>query len=550
MFYRDICKILGYYLIAFSLAFLVPFSLAYYYEFIAEESVHPQPHSTFYFLESFIICLILGLFLFRLGGKAKGRLFRKEGLAIVVIIWLLTPALASLPFILSGVLTNPFQAYFEAVSGLTGTGVSALQAKHYDPLTGKEIPVQKIVKGVIDTKYTFYGTVPPIRDLQTGKIIHEGIEAVGKSILFWRSFIQFLGGNGIIVLFVAILPMLGVGGKVLFHSETSGTVREALTPRIKETAFQLWKIYIVLTLLQIFLLLATNSTMSLFDAVAVSFASLSTGGLSVRNANIGAYQNLYTDWIVIIFMILGSLNFSLYFYVLRGKFHRLYQAEFFLYLILLIISCSLAIWYLVGVEKILLTGEANGFFSISEAIRYGIFQMVSMFSTTGFANANYEKWPYAVQSMMLIAMFIGGMSGSTAGGLKIIRFYILLLVARNKIESLYRPQIVRTLRIGDREIDQGTASLVLSFFFILIALAAFSTFVFILDGCDPETALSLVAALISNVGIGFRMIGPADSCAFLTDFGLMLSSMLMILGRIEFFAVLALLAPAFWKKNA
>ncbi len=549
MLYRDISKILGYYFFGLSLAFLVPLYLCFYYLYLQDPILHPQPIETVPFLKSLTACILLGMGFYWYGRRSSGNLYHREGLFVVVAIWLLTPLVAGLPFFLSRTLENPYQAYFEAVSGLTATGTSVMEAKKYDPTTGKEIPIEYIERGVIDTVYEYKGTIAPVVDPDTKKPVLIGVEAVPRELLFWRSFIQFLGGGGIIVLFVAILPALGVGGKVLFQAEVSGPVKDSLTPRIKEGAKQVWKIYVGLTILQTLLLMWTNEAMPFFDALTISFATLATGGQSIKNANIGYYHNASTDWVIIIFMLLGSISFTFYYYILRGKFHRIFQAEFFLFLALILLSCFLTVWYLVGTEKVLLTGEHSGIFSLGEAVRYGTFQMVSAHTTTGFYTADFDRWPYVIQLLMLIGMFIGGMSGSTAGGLKVVRIYMLFYIAKAKIESLFRPETVRNVRVGERQIDHSAMILVLVYFLVTIAVSVLGTLFYVMDGIDPETALGLVACMLNGGGMGFRADGPVHSCAFLSDFSLILSCILMILGRLEFFAILALFVPAFWKKN-
>ena len=304
-----------------------------------------------------------------------------------------------------------------------------------------------------------------------------------------------------------------------------------------------------LTVLQIILLLLTNSEMPLFDAVTISFSTLATGGFTIHNDSVGYYQNANTDWVILIFMLLGSISFSLYFNLLRGKFYKLYDPEFIIFILVVLISCVLCTIWLVGTEKRFF-GSTPGVFSLLEAIRYGSFQIVSMMTTTGFAIADYDYWPYSIQVMMLILMFIGGMSGSTAAGIKILRCYMLSRIGIHTIESLFRPETVRQLRIDDREINSETATLVLSFFLTFVSISVLSTFVYVIMGLDPETALGLVACMITNTGLGFRIVGPYDSVAFLSDGGLLISSFLMILGRLEIFAVLAVLVPAFWRTKS
>ena len=550
MLYKDISKIIGRFLFILAASFTLPLCLAVYYQFFASPAEHPQPHSTLAFFESMLLTASLGLLFSHMGKGSRGTLFRRESFAVVVSLWFLAPAVAAMPFLFSETLVNPLQAYFEAASGLTTTGATVLQAKHYDPSTGQEVPIRKNVCGPLDTTYEFYGTVNPVRDPYTHKVLYEGIDAVSKAVLFWRSFLQWVGGGGIVVLFVAVLPMLGVGGKLLFQAETSGPVKGGLTPRIKETAVQLWKIYLGLTLVQIFLLLMTNRHMHWLDAVTLSFSTISTGGFTIRDAGVSYYNNAYTDWIIILFMVLGSINFSLYHFVLKGKFYRVYEPEFLIYLLILLLCCSSACLILMDSSIISLDGKMEGIWTAAKAVRYGTFQVVSAITSTGFTIFDYNYSPYFVQILLLVIMYVGGMSGSTAGGIKIIRHYMLFRILQHKVESLFSPETVRTFRVGEKEIGHETSILVLLFFAVIIACSAAGVFFYAAEGYDPETSLSIVACMINNVGMGFRMAGPTGSFAFLSDASLAASSFLMILGRLEFFAVLVLLVPAFWKQNA
>ena len=547
MIFRNIARVLGLYLFVLTGILGVPFLAACYYDFW----VGVQEKTAIYFFESLAVCASLAAILYYTGKKkGPGQLYRREGLVAVILIWFLTPAICALPFLFSNVLQNPLTAYFEMVSGLTTTGATALEAKQYDPSTGKEIPIRHTICGANPKEYVYYGTVAPLRDTKTGAILKEGIEAVPKALLFWRSFTQFVGGGGIVVLFVAILPVLGIGGKVLFRTEITGPSKESIMPRIKESAFQLWKIYVVLNILQFLILYFTNPDLPTFDALTITFATLSTGGFSVRNTGLESYHSFSMDITVIIFMILGGINFSLYFNIFRGKFYRLYEPEFFLYLLTLAFGSLLCAWFLVGTDRFSVENGYQGVYTWTEALFYGAFQIISAQTSTGFLNTDYDLWPFSAITLLLIVMYVGGMSGSTAGGIKIIRHLMLFRIAQYKIESFFSPQTVRHFRIGEREVDAGAATTVLCFFLIIITFSVLGTFLYIIDGCDGETAIGLTGAMINNAGFGFRMAGPHHSCAFLSNFGLLLSSLLMLLGRLEFFVVLVVLSPAFWKQNA
>lgn len=535
MIYSEISRVLGRYLMYLSGILLIPLGVAILYDFYFDEKIYFKTPATFAFLETLAICVILSALFRTLGKKSTGRLHRKESILLVAIIWFLTATIGALPFIQTNVFSNPVDAYFESMSGLTTTGCSIIQPKAYDS-DGQEIPVT--FENPLDPaiKYTFYGTVAPLKDPDTGVILKEGLEALGKPLLFWRCFLQWLGGMGIVVLFIAVLPALAMGGKFLYESEVPGPNKEGMMPRVTETAGFLWKIYLGLTVAQIILMLTSDPTMSLFDATSLSFSTISTGGFTVRNDGLASYHNI--SWAIGLFMILGSLNFSLYFFCLRGKFYRLYEPEFFYYLITLVFGCLLMTWNLWRVH-----------FPFSEALGQGSFLAISAQTSTGFAIANYDLWPFTCQMLLIVLMYIGGMSGSTAGGIKIIRYVIVLRILKNKIESLFRPEAVRVLKVGEREIPDKTAMTVLTFFCIVISLSIIGTYFLVLDGSDPFTAIGIISTSMNNGGLTFGGIGSTGSLAFLSNFSKTVSILWMALGRLEYFSLLVLLVPAFWRRR-
>jgi trk system potassium uptake protein TrkH len=527
-------KILSKYLFYLSAFLLIPLFFALFYQIFPE--THPQPHSTFAFFFTFIISFLLALGLRWIGRKATDQFYRRESILLVVLIWIITSIISSLPFTLSGTL-SPLNAYFEAMSGLTTTGSTMLSPKAYDSSTGAEVPIYHTNLHVPEKTYLYYGTVEPIRDPHSGLILYSGIEAVSKALLLWRSLLQWIGGMGIVVIFLAVLPVLGVGGKFLYQMETTGPIKDEISPRIRETATQLWKLYAFFTLLQIALLIWTNPNMPFFDALCTSLSTISTGGFSVRNNSIASYESASTEGIIIAFMLLGSINFSLYFHILRFKFYRIYVPDFFLFLGTAAISC-------LAVSSFLIPE-----LGLKEAFRQGSFQALSFQTTTGFFSANYDLWPFAPQMLLLILMFIGGMSGSTAGGIKTSRFYIAYKIILHRLESIFRPDSVRKLYIGKTEVDDKNGLTVLAFFCLIVFFTALGTLSLVLDGVDPETAVSLIACFLNNVGIGFRAAGPTETMAFLSPFSKILATFWMLLGRLEFFVVLLLLLPTFWKNR-
>lgn len=547
MLYRDISRALGYYLWVLLIPLIIPTAISIFCEWIVGPAVYPQPPSAWAFLITMAITAFLGLFFWYFGLKSKRHLFRREALLLVLIVYFLTPAIGALPFWINGTL-NPLDAYFEAVSGYTTTGATIMQAKEYNPITSEEVPINLSFCVNKDVQYNYFGTVKPVLS-PDGEVLYSGIEAVSPGLIFWRSLMQCLGGGGIVILFIAILPALGVGGKVLYQAEITGPTKETIFPRVKETASLLWKVYIGLILLETILLMFTNSKVSLWDALNVSLTTLSTGGFCPKNAGIAAYDSLVTNWIIILFMILGSISFTLYFLCMRGKFYRLNDPELKTFLLIILFSVILATWKLTGAARDSVTDITTNTFSFWQALSYGAFQVISAQTSTGFSTSNFDVWPFSVQALMLTLFFVGGMAGSTAGGIKVIREQVSFKVLLNKIEGIFRPDTVREYRLGNTIIDNNTASTILAFLMIVGAITIASVYLFILNGVDPETSLTITGCTMNNVGIAFRAAGPTNSFAFLPVFSKIWSIILMIAGRLEFFALLIIFTPGFWKKG-
>ncbi len=544
-----ISRVLSKYLFYFTALFAIPLAVAIYYQLFGDNSSHPQPHSVGAFFLSFLISLAAAVGFRFLGRNATGQLYRRESLIAAVLIWLATSLIAALPFYFSGTLTNPIDACFEAMSGLTTTGSSLIAPKAYDPTTGEEKEIYITHTHIPHRTYSYYGTVAPIRDPVSQLVTHSGIEAVSKAVLLWRSLLQWIGGMGIVLIFLSVLPAIGVGGKFLYQAEATGPIKEGITPRVQQTASLLWKLYLFLTLLEISLLIWTNGAMPIFDAICIALSNISTGGFSVRNDSIASYQNSTTEWIVLLFMIAGSINFSLYFHCFRGTSLRSHLPDLFLFLSIALIGSLLVSFFLIGSPQTSLEGAQQEFYSFGTALRQGFFQAISAQSSTGFITADYNQWPFPSQMFLLLLMFIGGMAGSTAGGIKTSRFYILYKIILHRLELLYRPDSIRKLTIGSAEVDDKNALTVLSFFCIAVFFSILGTVIFILDGIDPETALGLMAGLVNNTGLGFRAAGPTDSLVFLSPLSKLLSIFWMLLGRLEFFAILLLFLPSFWKNK-
>lgn len=547
MVYIAVCRMLGKYLFYLTAILLVPLGVAFLYDFFLEPQIHLPISATTAFSATLLICLALAGGLFWVGRNvSEDMLHRKGSILVVLLIWFVTAAIGSLPFLLTRVMENPVDAYFEAMSGLTTTGVTIIEPKAYDYISGEEIPIVRnnpLNPGVF---YTFYGTVAPLRSAESGVILHEGIEALGKPLLFWRVFLQWIGGGGVVLLFITVLPTLAMGGRVLYESEAPGSTKEGIMPRIKESAGMLWKIYISLTALQVGLLLLTDRGMSLFEAVALSLATISTGGFTIYN---GCFMGLLNPWtlgVIVLFMVLGGVNFSLYYYCLKRKFAMLWQPEFFYYLLSLLVGCLLVSWGFWNHSGQFL-GRVVEAPSLGEALFYGSFQAISTQTSTGFLIISYDFWPFSSQAVMLMLMFVGGMSGSTAGGIKVIRFLIVWRVIYNKVEAFFRPEVVRILKVGKSEIPDKRAMAVLVFFCIVIFFVVLGTYLLVLDQNDPITALSVISTMINNNGLYFGGIGCTASLGFLSNFSKIVAILWMVLGRLEFFSLLVLLIPSFWR---
>lgn len=528
MYYSTVFRELGKYLLYLAVILFLPLAVSVYYDFFSSAPKDFSHTATFAFLCVIALCVICG-FVFYHGIRARSQaLYKKESLLLVALIWLITGIVGALPFLFTRTLNSPVDAYFESISGLTTTGITILHPKAYDA-SGHEIPVT--IAG-----HTFFGTVAPLTDPVTGAMLSEGLEAVGFPLLFWRSFLQWFGGIGIVVIFISIFPALSMGGKLLYESETSGLNKDEIMPRIKETTRLLWKTYVGLTVLQIILLMSTNSALSFFEAITLSFSTISTGGFTIYNDSLEHFRHPATLSIITVFMILGATKFSLYFYCLKGKFARLRDPEFFYYLVILLLG------------SLLMSGGLLHKLPLKEALQLGTFQAISAQTSTGFFLVDYDLWPFACLALMLLLMYIGGMSSSTAGGIKIIRYVIIYRIIVQKIESFFRPGVVRVLKIGEKEVTEKTSLMVLTFFCVVVFLAVLGTFFLLIDEVDLLTSFGLISTCITNTGLVFGGIGSTGSVAFLSTFSKVISLLWMILGRLEFFSLLVLLVPSFWKK--
>ncbi|MBE0640798.1 MAG: TrkH family potassium uptake protein, partial [Bacteroidales bacterium] len=361
------------------------------------------------------------------------------------------------------------------------------------------------------------------------------IEAMPKGLLFWRSMTHWLGGMGIIVLSLAILPLLGIGGMQLFVAEVPGPSPDKLHPRIKETAKRLWVIYVMLTLIQTALLMGGG--MSLFDGLCHAFGTMATGGFSTQNDSIAGYSP-YIQYVIILFMVIAGMNFTLHFFILRGELRRVARNDEWRFYLTVI-----------GISTLIITGSLliNRIFGAEESFRQALFQTVSIVTTTGFATTDYLLWPNLGWFIIFLLMFTGGSAGSTGGGIKMVRHLILFRNSFLELKRQIHPQAVIPVRMNRKPVSQDIVFNVLAFFLIYMTIFAGGSLVMAAMGLDFHTAIGSVIASLGNIGPGLGSVGPVGNYAGIPEAGKWFLSFLMLLGRLELFTVLILFSRAFWK---
>ena len=426
--------------------------------------------------------------------RLKGEITSREGFAIVTFAWTGAAVFGALPYLFSGVIDGFVPALFESMSGFTTTGAT----------------------------------------------VFTEIEDLPHGILFWRSFTHWLGGMGIIVLAIAILPYLGVGGMQLFKAEVPGPTPERLRPRITQTAKLLWYVYVGMTVLQTVLLMLGG--MDLFDASTHTFATLATGGFSTKNASIAHFDSAYIHYVVIFFMYLAGVNFALHFRAVTGHldYFRDHEWRFFTGL-LLGATALLLVLNLSGGSYPLTAG------GVEEAFRDGLFQATAIGTTTGFVTADYELWVPAAQMVIFVLFFTGGMAGSTGGSMKSVRVLLLLKQTGMEIRKHLHPRAVLLARVGRRVVREDVLANVIGFVILYALLFLAGAMALALLGVDLLTSLGASAATVGNIGPGLGNVGPTDNYGWMSDSALVVMSFLMLAGRLEIYTVLLLFHPETWK---
>jgi trk system potassium uptake protein TrkH len=478
---RIVLRVLGIFLILLAGIMIIPLMWAVHYK----EPLH-------YFLVPIAVTLLSGILIFLCFRKAHGELYPKEGFAVVGMGWILSSVFGCLPYLVSNTLPTFADAYFETMSGFTTTGATVMT----------------------------------------------NIEATAKCVLFWRSLTHWLGGMGIIVLFVAVFPFLGVGGRYLLRSEVPGPVADDIKPRIKETARMLWILYIGLTIVQTTLLMFGG--MDLFESLCHTFGTLATGGFSTRNASIGSYGSAYIEWVIIVFMLMAGMNFSLYYALVKRRWRAFYSnTELRVYLSIFLAGAVIA------TVCICRNNLVSG---VSEGIRTAAFQVASILTTTGFVTTDFDQWPSMLKVMLVTFMFIGGCAGSTGGGLKVIRIIILYKFMVSEIVKKANPGAVTTVKIAGAKVERHVIESVMGLFVLAICIFIVAVFLISMRDVDLITAVSSVAATLWNIGPGLSKVGAACNYEFMDTFSKLLLAHCMLLGRLELFTIAVLFAPSFWRK--
>ncbi len=448
-------------------------------------------------LYSMLAALAVGIALLLIF-KIKGEFYlrQREGFMFVTVSWLLAAILGSLPYYLSGVCPDISSAFFESMSGFTTTGAS----------------------------------------------IFTNVEAVPRGILFWRSLTHWLGGMGIVVLFVAILSGgANSSGFQMYKAEAPGnSLSEKITPKISDTSKILWITYVVMSFILVLLLFGGG--MSLYDSLCHAFATMATGGFSTKNISIGYYDSAYIDWVTTVFMILAGSNLAAFYVLFTKKQISFWKSDEFKFYILVIITATLLI------TANLLTNNFYPDKSLADVIRYSAFQVASIITTTGYATTDFNLWPSFSQLALFILLFFGGCSGSTSGAIKMSRIVVLLKNTFVELARLVHPKVVRSVKFNRRSLPPTLVSNVLQFFTIYIFLFFIGSLVMAAFGMSFTSALTSVASCLGNVGPGLDTVGPMSNYSAVAPFGKVFLSIYMLLGRLELYTVLVLLVPAVWKK--
>ncbi len=477
-----LAKIISILLIIISGFMVIPAGIALYCN---------EYRSFFAFAETIAVTALFSAAVFLMLRKNRtDAISTRDGFLMVTLSWVLASVIGAMPFYLSGSIPSFTDAFFETMSGFSTTGASILA----------------------------------------------DIESLPRSMLFWRSMTHWLGGMGIVVLAVAVLPLLGIGGLQLIQAEAPGPTVDRLTPRIAGTAKLLWFIYVGFTAAETLLLLLGG--MDLFDALTHTFGTLGTGGFSTKNASVGHYKSAYIEGVITLFMLLAGINFTLHYRLLTGRLKPIFRdSELKAYLLIFSSATVVVAFSLYGISHQ----------TVGECLRYASFQTASILTSTGFASEDFEKWPLLGQIILFILMFVGGCSGSTSGGIKVMRIVVLFKQAVNEMKRLIHPRGVFTLKMSGSMVKKDIVYGVSGFFFLYITVLLTVTAIVASAGHDITTSFTAVLTTLGGIGPGFGKVGPADNYSFFEDYVKWALSFAMLAGRLELYTVLVIFLPRFWR---
>ncbi len=480
---KAIIKIISVLIIIIAIFMMIPAGIALYENDIKSFKSFLYPISGIFILSAIV--------LFFLRNMKISSLSTRDGFLFVAMSWFSASIIGALPFYLSQSVPTFADAFFETISGFSTTGASVIP----------------------------------------------NVEILSDSILFWRSLTHWLGGMGIVVLTVAILPLLGIGGLKLIEAEAPGPTVDKLTPRITETAKILWGLYVGMTVIETILLLLGG--MSFFDSLTHTFGTVATGGFSTKNSSTAYFNSAYIEWVITIFMILAGTNFTMFYRILTGKFASVFKDTEVRVYLFIIVSFSLIITLNLFLKNV---------YSFSDSLRYSFFQSATIITTTGFASADYEKWPAISQTLLFLLMFVGGCSGSTGGGIKVIRIATLFKMAFNEMKYLLHPRGIFILKVNRNIIKKEIAYSISGFFFSYIIIVLIITLVVSTAEYDLLSSLTTALATLGNIGPGFGVIGPTENFSHFPIYVKWVLSAAMLIGRLEIYTVLVIFTPIFWKR--
>src|SRR5665648_530109 len=443
-------------------------------------AIYTEPDIIEAFIKTIIPSILFGGLLILLNKQKEGRTKVRDGYIIVALCWILASCVAAAPFVISGEIANPIDAFFETCSGFSTTGASILT----------------------------------------------DVEAMSKGLLFWRSFTHWLGGMGILIFAIALLPNLGISGQAIAKAETPGPTLDKLTPKLSDTAKMLYLLYLCFTATETILLMFGG--LSPFDSLVHTFGTVGTGGFSSYNDSIAHFDSAYVDIVISIFMILSGVNFNLYFIIIRQY--------------LAIIGTSTL---LIGIY-LYVAGDIN---NIWTSFRYSLFQTATIISTTGFVTTDFYLWPTFCKMLLLLLMFVGACSCSTGGGVKVIRILVILKLIKRGVSLKLHPNAFVSLKMNNKPLPVDTVSAIASFVFLYIFTIFAGTIIVSIDDFSLLTNFSAVVACLGNIGPGFDLVGPVMNYSIFSNVSKLLLSFIMLAGRLELFTIFLLLTPRFWNPN-